>query len=150
MIKVLVGGSFDLITTGHIYLLRFCKGLGDYLIVNVENDDRVRRKKGDTRPIQPLDDRMQILRGIRWVDRVDFLPIPPPLRIDYIEKQLDYYAPDIFVCNPETEEMKIEIMNMCRNRNIDYIPAPTFESESHTSDLINKIVGNYNRKKSPT
>ena len=48
--KVFVNGTFDLLHPGHLYLLNFAKSYGDYLIVGIDTDDRVREKKGPTAP----------------------------------------------------------------------------------------------------
>lgn len=65
---VLTGGSFDLIHPGHVYLFRKVKELGDILVVNVVNDERVKKYKGDERPIIPQLERAQIVSAIEFVD----------------------------------------------------------------------------------
>ena len=51
MKTIFVNGTFDLLHPGHVSLLTWAKSLGDYLIVGIDTDDRVREKKGSTRPI---------------------------------------------------------------------------------------------------
>lgn len=48
---VLTTGCFDLFHTGHLSLLKYCKSLGQYLIVGINSDDYVRATKGKNRPI---------------------------------------------------------------------------------------------------
>jgi cytidyltransferase-related domain len=52
---VLVTGGFDPIHSGHIEYFKSAKALGDYLIVGINSDDWLTRKKG--RPFMPLDER---------------------------------------------------------------------------------------------
>ena len=59
--KIWVNGCFDIIHSGHIELLEYAKSLGDYLIVGLDDDERVRESKGKHRPIQPLEERMKII-----------------------------------------------------------------------------------------
>jgi len=62
-------GVFDLFHIGHLNILRNAKGECDYLVVGVTTDELSLREKGK-RPIIPLDERMEIVRNIRFVDRV--------------------------------------------------------------------------------
>jgi D-beta-D-heptose 7-phosphate kinase/D-beta-D-heptose 1-phosphate adenosyltransferase len=67
---VFTNGCFDLIHPGHISLLRDARAQGDLLLVAINDDDSVRRLKGASRPIYPLEQRAEILLALRWVDAV--------------------------------------------------------------------------------
>ncbi len=71
---VLVGGCFDFIHFGHIHFLQSAKNLGDHLIVALESDENVRRRKGDSRPIHTQQKRQRMLEALRFVDEV--MPLP--------------------------------------------------------------------------
>ncbi|MBI5621061.1 adenylyltransferase/cytidyltransferase family protein [Candidatus Gottesmanbacteria bacterium] len=71
---VLVGGCFDLLHYGHIRFLEDAKKLGDRLVVALESDENVRRKKGDSRPIHTQAQRKAMLEALSCVDEVIALP----------------------------------------------------------------------------
>lgn len=65
---VLVTGGFDPIHSGHIAYLQAAKKLGDILVVGVNSDSWLERKKG--RAFMSLSERATILRNIVGVDFV--------------------------------------------------------------------------------
>ena len=67
---VFTNGCFDILHSGHVAYLNAAKALGDKLIVGVNSDDSVRRLKGPNRPINSLDDRVQLLAAMSCVDHV--------------------------------------------------------------------------------
>lgn len=71
---VLVGGCFDVLHPGHIIFLEKARKAGDYLIVLLESDQKVRQLKGVGRPIHSQRDRAMVLKAIRFVDKVVMLP----------------------------------------------------------------------------
>ncbi len=67
---VWTNGCFDVIHRGHVESLRFAKSLGDWLVVGIDTDARVRSAKGESRPYNTLHDRIEVLTSIRYVDEV--------------------------------------------------------------------------------
>ena len=67
---VMTNGCFDILHAGHIAYLQEAKALGDRLIVAVNSDDSVKQLKGDTRPINSLQQRMTVLAALACVDWV--------------------------------------------------------------------------------
>ncbi|NJM72231.1 MAG: D-glycero-beta-D-manno-heptose 1-phosphate adenylyltransferase [Scytonema sp. RU_4_4] len=65
---VFTNGCFDILHAGHVSYLQRAKALGDILIIGVNSDNSVRRLKGPTRPINPLEDRIQVLAALGCVD----------------------------------------------------------------------------------
>lgn len=65
---VLITGGFDPIHSGHISYIQAAKKLGDLLVVGVNSDDWLTRKKG--RNFMPLLERTAIIRNIKGVDFV--------------------------------------------------------------------------------
>ena len=69
MKKVWVNGTFDVVHIGHIKLLEFANSFGS-VTVGLDTDERVRSKKGESRPFNTLVDRMDFISSIRFVDNV--------------------------------------------------------------------------------
>jgi D-beta-D-heptose 7-phosphate kinase/D-beta-D-heptose 1-phosphate adenosyltransferase len=67
---VFTNGCFDLLHRGHVALLEEARAPGDVLMVAVNSDASARRLKGQQRPINRLEDRMQVLAALACVDHV--------------------------------------------------------------------------------
>ena len=70
MRKIWTNGCFDVLHIGHIKLLEFAKSQGDYLIVGIDSDERVKKSKGQDRPFNNQKNRCEFLRAISAVDEV--------------------------------------------------------------------------------
>jgi D-beta-D-heptose 7-phosphate kinase/D-beta-D-heptose 1-phosphate adenosyltransferase len=98
---VMTNGCFDFLHAGHVAYLEEAKSLGDRLIVAVNDDDSVRRLKGDGRPVNALQDRMAVLAGLAAVDWVVPFSEDTPARLiqkmlpDVLVKGGDYQPQDI-------------------------------------------------------
>jgi D-glycero-beta-D-manno-heptose 1-phosphate adenylyltransferase len=64
----LANGVFDLLHVGHLRYLSEAKQHCDVLVVAVNSDESTRRNKGSDRPLVPLDERIEMLAGLRPVD----------------------------------------------------------------------------------
>ncbi|GAA1249765.1 adenylyltransferase/cytidyltransferase family protein [Prauserella halophila] len=60
-------GAYDLFHVGHLNILRRASARCDRLVVGVVTDEVVHRVKGRL-PIVPFDERLEIVRSIRYVD----------------------------------------------------------------------------------
>jgi len=89
MKKIFVNGTFDILHQGHVKLLEYAKSLGDYVLVAIDSDQRVRAIKGEQRPINSEQERKTLLLALRYVDEVSIFDSDQEL-IDLIkEYQLD-------------------------------------------------------------
>lgn len=71
---VIVGGCFDILHIGHISFLTKAKEQGEILIVLLESDESIRKRKGENRPIHIQKERAAVLTALRMVDQVILLP----------------------------------------------------------------------------
>lgn len=67
---VWTNGCFDILHRGHIELFKYAKSLGNYLVVGIDEDERVKQSKGDSRPINTTSDRKAVLESIKYIDEV--------------------------------------------------------------------------------
>lgn len=91
--KVLTVGVYDLIHKGHVELFRRAKGLGDYLIVAVQDGDLILKFKPQAKVLNSTEDRMYMVKSIRYVDEVIGYG-----EVNDIVKDVDF---DVFVTGPD-------------------------------------------------
>jgi len=98
---VMTNGCFDLLHLGHVDYLQRARALGDYLIVAVNDDASVKQLKGESRPLNVLEARMQMLAALACVDWVVSFSEATPERLycavkpDVLVKGGDYAIDEI-------------------------------------------------------
>ncbi|WP_272679599.1 bifunctional D-glycero-beta-D-manno-heptose-7-phosphate kinase/D-glycero-beta-D-manno-heptose 1-phosphate adenylyltransferase HldE [Providencia sp. PROV032] len=98
---VMTNGCFDILHAGHVSYLANARKLGDRLIVAVNSDASTRRLKGETRPVNPLEQRMTVLGALGSVDWVVAFEEDTPQRLiaevlpDILVKGGDYRPEEI-------------------------------------------------------
>jgi D-beta-D-heptose 7-phosphate kinase/D-beta-D-heptose 1-phosphate adenosyltransferase len=78
---VMTNGIFDILHAGHVTYLANARRLGDRLIVAVNSDESTRRLKGESRPVNPLAQRMIVLGALQAVDWVVAFEEDTPQRL---------------------------------------------------------------------
>lgn len=78
---VFTNGCFDLLHVGHIRYLKQARELGDLLVVGLNSDQSVKGLKGDERPIQPENERAEILASLECVSFVTIFNDSTPLEL---------------------------------------------------------------------
>jgi len=86
---VVVSGGFDPIHSGHIAMLREASGMGDKLIVGLNSDAWLTRKKG--KAFMDIHERRAILESIRWVDEVWEFDDSDDSACDLLERVRQHY-----------------------------------------------------------
>jgi cytidyltransferase-like protein len=116
--------------------IRKVKLLGDYLVVHVVSDERVRAKKGKDRPIIPCDERMAMIAALRDVDEVVSLEGPEYPVYDLLE----VVKPNILVVENEPDD---RLKDECEVRGIRLVVLKRVVPESglDTTGIIAKIRG---------
>jgi rfaE bifunctional protein nucleotidyltransferase chain/domain/rfaE bifunctional protein kinase chain/domain len=98
---VATGGCFDILHAGHVSVLQAARSLGDCLVVCLNSDESVRRRKGAGRPLQTAADRASVLLALGCVDAVAEFDEDTPvdvlrrLRPDVWVKGGDYALTDL-------------------------------------------------------
>jgi D-beta-D-heptose 7-phosphate kinase/D-beta-D-heptose 1-phosphate adenosyltransferase len=92
MRTIFVNGTFDLLHPGHIAMLNTARSLGDYLVVAIDTDRRVKQLKGACRPVNSQTDRRVLLSNLKAVDIVELFDTDEDLI-----KLIKLYQPDIML-----------------------------------------------------
>ena len=98
---VFTNGVFDILHPGHVRYLQAARAHGDLLIVGLNSDASVRRNKGPKRPINPQDERAEVLAALACVDAVSIFDDDTPADIigrvqpDVLVKGADWPADQI-------------------------------------------------------
>tara|TARA_R110002110_G_scaffold415044_2_gene647669 strand:+ start:12080 stop:13564 length:1485 start_codon:yes stop_codon:yes gene_type:complete len=130
---VMTNGCFDILHPGHLHYLEEAKSLGDCLVVAINDDASIKRLKGETRPINPLKDRVKALLALKSVDYVVSFSTDTPR--DLIANLL----PDILVKGGDYEVSQIagakEVI-----ANGGSVEILSFIDGYSTSDFIQRIL----------
>ncbi|MEC7214746.1 MAG: D-glycero-beta-D-manno-heptose 1-phosphate adenylyltransferase [SAR324 cluster bacterium] len=88
---VFTNGCFDILHAGHVDYLQKASQLGDALLIGLNNDESVRKLKGDSRPIVDEKARAMVLAALNAVDAVVLFKEETPGRL------IDQVQPDVLV-----------------------------------------------------
>jgi rfaE bifunctional protein nucleotidyltransferase chain/domain len=94
---VLTSGSFDIIHEGHSMYLEAARRFGDFLIVGLDSDDKIRARKGPGRPAVPQMERLRMVTHQRGVGLVTLKHAHHP-RWELIKT----VGPDVLVATEDT------------------------------------------------
>ncbi|MBN2455486.1 MAG: D-glycero-beta-D-manno-heptose 1-phosphate adenylyltransferase [Sedimentisphaerales bacterium] len=134
---VFTNGCFDIIHTGHIEFLKFCKSQGDVLVVGLNSDSSVRQIKGSERPINNQYDRAAVLAAFETVDYVTFFDEPDPLRL------IKEVEPDVLVKGQDWAQKGVVGREFVESNGGKVVLAPIVEGKSTTATIEKmKSVGN--------
>ncbi len=129
---VFTNGCFDLLHPGHIKYLVDAKALGDVLILGLNADASISRLKGDSRPINPLNDRAAMLMGLKSMDAVVAFEEDTPLNL------ISLLLPDVLVKGGDYAPDDIVGAKEVRGAGGEVIVVPFLEGYS-SSKLIERI-----------
>lgn len=123
MKKVLTVGVYDLLHIGHVNLFRRAKEHGTHLIVAVQNSDYVLKYKPTAKLIYSTEERMYMVKAIRYVDEVVEYD-----SVDEIVKKVDF---DVFVTGPDQCHSGFQAaINWCNKNGKECIVLPRTEGIS--------------------
>ena len=138
-VVVATGGSFDPLHEGHIRLFKEAKQLGDVLIVMLNSDEQLIKKKGKTfYPSQQ--ERKEIIESIKYVDKV----IIDPGKDVTCEEALRLIKPDILAKGGDRTPgnmAEIEI-NVCQELGCKIVYGVGGEKIQSSSWLLKRLKEN--------
>ncbi len=126
---VFTNGCFDILHRGHASYLQKAKALGDVLIVGLNDDDSIRRLKGEDRPINPLEDRAFLLAALESVDFV--VPFSEDTPYDLVKR----VEPDILVKGADYKDKEVVGSDIAKE-----VVLIEFVQGRSTTSIIQKIA----------
>jgi len=131
-------GVYDLFHVGHVKLLKNAKGLCDYLIVGCTIDELVNQRK-DKNPIIPFEERVEILKSIKYVNSV-----VPQDTMNKIEAWERYKFDIMFVGDDWKDSPQWNVIeNQFKELGVKIIYFPYTKGTSSTK--INKIIDSFRK-----
>ena len=128
----LVQGSWDLFHIGHLRYLLKARELCDFLIVAMDSDEKIRKRKGNSRPIIPENERYDFIKLLDIADSVVIKDVNEP-KWGLIRT----VQPDVLIAIKDnySDEEIIKLEEICGK--VAILPR---QSETSTSDKIRKIT----------
>ena len=130
---VMTNGCFDILHSGHTYILEESKKLGDILIVAINSDKSIKKIKSEDRPIISELDRAYVLSCLTSVDHIILFDDETP------EKIISKILPDILVKGSDYEGKKIAGEDILSKHNKKIILLDVISGKSSTN-IIKKIL----------
>lgn len=131
---VFTNGVFDLLHPGHVRYLNDARLQGDVLLVAVNSDRSVRAIKGSTRPLNPEDERAEVLAALACVDAVVIFDADNP------EEIIRRLEPDVLVKGADWAADAIIGREIVEARGGRVVRIPLADGYS-TSAIIKKMQG---------
>ena len=117
-VVVAVSGGFDPVHIGHVHLFRDARALGDKLVVILNDDEWLKRKKGYV--FMPENERKELLESIRYVDEVVIREPRETYDVCHMLEKLDI---DIFANggNDRNSEETVPEFGVCKAKGIKMV-----------------------------
>ncbi len=126
---VFTNGCFDIMHIGHLKLLEFCKKNGDIVIVGLNSDNSIKLLKGEKRPINIENDRIEFLSILNFIDHIVVFEDETPYEL------LSQLKPNIMVKGGD-----YNIENIVGREFAEEILIFNFIEGKSTSNIIQKII----------
>lgn len=114
-IIVAVSGGWDPIHIGHIRLFQEARELGDKLVVIINNDNWLKKKKGYV--FMPQEERKEVIEAIRGVNEVILTNHPPDPQDMSVCEELRQIRPNIFANGGDRKQNNIPEVAVCEEIN---------------------------------
>jgi len=137
-VRLYIGGTFDLLHSGHIALFKRCKELG-YVIVSLNRDEFVTRYKRE--PILTFEHRKEILESCKYIDEVITNTGDEDSKISILSSKATHivhgsdWSGDALMKQMGFDQKWLDINNI----EMLYL---SYTAGISTTDIINKIKGN--------
>jgi len=141
---VFFDGTFELLNTGHIELVKNLHLFGDVIVVGVLSDEWIWRRKKHKRPFVPGEDRLVVADAIKYIDYATLLDDKGQKRRVKTSEALDILRPDVYV---SYDDLWVEREKELNDRGIqlrlyprDFPPPSTPVKPGFTTALVERIL----------
>lgn len=130
---VFTNGCFDILHAGHVRYLEQCRLQGHVLVIGLNSDASVRAQNKDAnRPINPAEQRAQVLAAMQAVDYIVVFDEPTPARV------IEALSPDVLVKGRDWAEKGVVGREHVEARGGQVVLLPLLEGWSTTA-IIQRI-----------
>jgi cytidyltransferase-like protein len=144
-IVVAVSGGFDPIHPGHIRMFKEAKELGDKLVVILNNDNWLQKKKRFN--FMPEGERKEVIEAIRYVDEVMITRHPKDSEDMSVVEALQRLKPDIFANGGDRTKQNTPEVDLCHKLAIKMVFNVGHGGKiQSSSELVQKAAKNAPRK----
>lgn len=128
----LVQGSWDLFHLGHLRYILKARALCDFLVIAMDSDEKIRKRKGPTRPVIPERERYEFIKLLNIADAIVIKEVDEPKW--HLIKTI---KPDVLIAIKEnyTDEQIEKLEKYCGR--VAVLPR---QAKTSTSDKIRKIT----------
>jgi D-beta-D-heptose 7-phosphate kinase/D-beta-D-heptose 1-phosphate adenosyltransferase len=116
---VAVSGGFDPIHVGHVRMFEDAQKLGDKLVVILNNDNWLKKKKGFV--FMPGKERAELIKNIKWVDDVILTGHKLNTKDMSVVSELKKLKPDVFANGGDRKFDNIPEVPVCEKYGIKMV-----------------------------
>ena len=132
MRRIIVNGTFDIVHRGHIEMLNYARSQGDYLLVAIDSDRRVKELKGSLRPVNNQEDRKFYLDNLKAVNACWIFD-----SAEELEHICKIYKPDVMVKCSDYRGKQIVGSEYCNSIQF-YNIVPNYSTSKIIEDINNR------------
>lgn len=129
----MVNGTFDVLHPGHIALLNTARSYGDWLIVAIDTDRRVKELKGEKRPVNTQRDRRIMLENLKAVDIVEYFD-----STEELIELMKHYKPDVYLKGSDWKKDRPSTAEQYCNQVIYYDRVGNYSTTNTIQNIINR------------
>ena len=133
---VFTNGCFDIVHSGHLKLLNYCRKQGEIFIVGLNSDESIKKLKGDSRPINSISERSEFLLDLNIVDYVVIFNDDTPYNV------INMIRPKTLVKGGDYCKESIVGSDL-----VDTVLIYDFIENKSSTRIINKILNSHNYRK---
>ena len=129
---VWTNGTFDILHPGHMQLFKVARSLGDKVIVATDTDAKIKKDKGDHKPVNNLCYRVAMLEAIKYIDVVHTFGSRQEL-----EGLIQLYNPDILLLGDDWRDG--DVVGWEHAGETRFLPRVGGYASSNTIERIKKL-----------